>query len=154
MLNLIERVMNNLTGVELMLMTFREGYRAETRRGHKARERSVQMFQEMSRQPRSRTWWCVPQASVCLRWVNVKAQTYWEYVKTAAALSSQHVKSRAAEVEKVHSIQQKSMHRKSASSLAPPDFCAAARANFTLRTVRPALVEEFAASHNHARHVW
>ena len=31
-------------------------------------------------------------------------------------------------------------------------FCAAARANFTLRTVRPALVEEFAASHNHA--IW
>ena len=30
--------------------------------------------------------------------------------------------------------------------------CAAARANFTLRTVRPALVEEFAASHNHA--IW
>ena len=28
--------------------------------------------------------------------------------------------------------------------------CAAVRANFTLRTVRPALVEEFAASHNHA----
>ena len=31
-------------------------------------------------------------------------------------------------------------------------FCAAARANFTMRTVRPALVEEFAASHNHA--IW
>ena len=31
-------------------------------------------------------------------------------------------------------------------------FCFAARANFTLRTVRPALVEEFAASHNHA--IW
>ena len=31
-------------------------------------------------------------------------------------------------------------------------FCAAARAYFTLRTVRPALVEEFAASHNHA--IW
>ena len=31
-------------------------------------------------------------------------------------------------------------------------FFAAARANFTLRTVRPALVEEFAASHNHA--IW
>ena len=31
-------------------------------------------------------------------------------------------------------------------------FCVAGRASFTLRTVRPALVEEFAASHNHA--IW
>ena len=31
-------------------------------------------------------------------------------------------------------------------------FCVAARANFTLRAVRPALVEEFAASHNYA--IW
>ena len=50
--------------------------------------------------------------AMCLRWVNVKAQTFWEYVKTAAALSSQHLKSRAAEVEKLQSIQQKSLHRK------------------------------------------
>ena len=42
----------------------------------------------------------------------MKAQTDWEYVKTAAALSSQHVKSRVVEVEKPQSIQQKSMHRK------------------------------------------
>ena len=65
-----------------------------------------------SRSARSGTWWCVPQASNVLEMSEREGSDVLEYVKTATTLSSQHVKSRAPEVEKHQSIQQKSLHRK------------------------------------------